>query len=280
MWTSKAVAGLCVVAALGLTAHTQPSGRPAVTGAGETGPPSIAPVARTMAQVGGPDPVSVVEEYYAAINRHDYSRAWDLGGSRFARSYEQFVAGFADTAADEIRVDSVTGESVQVHLHAVHTDGSTADYAGSYTVRGGTLSRASLHRVGVGGFSRPVPGGVPGALDPAVTQSTIHYTICVRGWTAAVRPPSALTEQLKRRQLAASGVSDKNPAHYEEDHIIPLELGGAASDPANLRPVPVARARVDDRLENSLHRAVCAGSLTLPVAQTRVEEGKAAEVRP
>jgi hypothetical protein len=29
----------------------------------------------------------------------------------------------------------------------------------------------------------------PGATNPAVTQATIHQTICVRGWTASMRPP-------------------------------------------------------------------------------------------
>ncbi|MFI7402197.1 hypothetical protein ACIBW9_17275 [Streptomyces sp. NPDC049541] len=113
-----------------------------------------------------------------------------------------------------------------------------------------------------------------------MTQSTIYSTICVPGWTATIRPPVNVTEQLKRQQLAASSAADKDPSHYEEDHIIPLELGGAPSDPANLRPVPFSQAKADDQLENSLHRAVCAGAMTLAAARAEIEQVKAAEAQP
>ncbi|MER5508696.1 hypothetical protein ABT052_25595 [Streptomyces sp. NPDC002766] len=51
------------------------------------------------------------------------------------------AAGFAGTAVDEIRIDFVARDSVRIHLHAVHTDGGTAEYAGSCTVRDGTAPR-------------------------------------------------------------------------------------------------------------------------------------------
>ncbi|MEU3503639.1 hypothetical protein ABZ726_23765 [Streptomyces hundungensis] len=74
--------------------------------------------------------------------------------------------------------------------------------------------------------------------------------------------------------------ADKNPAHYEEDHIVPLELGGAPLDPANLRPVPLAQAHADDRLEDSLHRAVCASTMTLAAAQAQITQAKSGEGNP
>ncbi|MFI6662305.1 hypothetical protein ACIBL8_43125 [Streptomyces sp. NPDC050523] len=230
------------------------------------------------------DPASVIESFYAAINAHDYQRAWDLGGNHLGQSYADFAGGFADTAADVIRIYSVNGNEVDVHLHAVHTDGSTADYAGSYVVESGTITHGSLHLVATSAATRtPVPTTPVGpfrALNPDVTQSTIHSTICVPGWTATIRPPVDETEHLKRQQLAASSTADKNPSHYEEDHIVPLELGGAPSDPANLRPVPLSQARTDDRMENSLHRAVCDGSVTLTAAQSQIVQAKAAEALP
>ncbi|WP_405657821.1 hypothetical protein [Streptomyces sp. NBC_00079] len=230
------------------------------------------------------DPASVIESFYAAINAHDYQRAWDLGGNHLGQSYADFAGGFADTAADVITIDSVNGTMVDVQLHAVHTDGSTADYAGSYVVENGTIIHGSLHLVATSGTTHtPVPttpGGPAGALNPAVTQSTIHSTICVPGWTATIRPPVDETEHLKKQQLAASSAADKDPSHYEEDHIVPLELGGAPSDSANLRPVPLSQARTDDQLENSLHRAVCDGSMALAAAQSQIEQTKAAEALP
>ena len=126
----------------------------------------------------------------------------------------------------------------------------------------------------------PDPALTPGALNPAVTQATIGSTICVAGWTATVRPPSSYTTALKIRQIARYGYTDTRTADYEEDHLIPLELGGAPSDPRNLWPEPYSvrlsdgrptGARVKDRFETALKRAVCAGTLTL--ARARAEIG-------
>lgn len=88
---------------------------------------------------------------------------------------------------------------------------------------------------------RPNPRLTPGALNPAVRQATIDSTICVRGWTREVRPPESYTEALKFRQMRQYGESDP-PSAYEEDHFIPLELGGAPRNPHNLWPEPRAQA--------------------------------------
>src|SRR5713226_8498906 len=79
-----------------------------------------------------------------------------------------------------------------------------------------------------------VAGVVYCVLNPAVTQATIKQTICVSGWTATIRPPSSYTSALKVQQIAAEKLPDTNPADYEEDHRVPLELGGAPRDPFNL----------------------------------------------
>lgn len=59
-------------------------------------------------------------------------------------------------------------------------------------------------------------------------------------------------------------------ADYEEDHLIPLEVGGNPTDPNNLWPEPYAEpngARDKDKVENSLHDRVCSGQMTLADAQ-------------
>jgi hypothetical protein len=114
-----------------------------------------------------------------------------------------------------------------------------------------------------------------GVLNPDVTQATIGNTICVRGWTAIIRPPSSYTTELKISQLPA----DANPSDYEEDHLMPLELGGAPMDPRNLHPVRWMQARADDKQENRLHRLVCAGSMTLMKAQIEMSAVKYGEDR-
>ncbi|HMC51491.1 MAG TPA: hypothetical protein VKI64_01940 [Acidimicrobiales bacterium] len=114
----------------------------------------------------------------------------------------------------------------------------------------------------------------PGALNPDVTQADIGSTVCVRGWTATVRPPAAYTGALKRQQIAARHLPDTNPADYEEDHAIPLELGGSPRDPDNLWPEPLAAARRADVREGELRDEVCSGRITLRVAQAALLEFK------
>lgn len=123
----------------------------------------------------------------------------------------------------------------------------------------------------------PDPTCTPGAANPAVTQATIGQTICVRGWTATVRPPLAYTAALKNRQKIEYGETAIPNAGLEEDHLIPLELGGAPRDPRNLWPEPrtgyvaAGRAAGDkDRVENALRVEVCAGRLMLAEAQRQI----------
>jgi hypothetical protein len=108
----------------------------------------------------------------------------------------------------------------------------------------------------------------PGVLNPDVRQETIGQTICLRGWTRTVRPPTEYTSQLKVEQLSAFGLTG-GPEDYQEDHLISLELGGHATDPRNLWPEPHPRAEQVDRIENELNRKVCSGELPLVEAQRR-----------
>ena len=117
------------------------------------------------------------------------------------------------------------------------------------------------------------PARTPGALNPDVTQETIATTVCVRGWTATIRPPQAYTDELKRRQMAEYG-EQGSPHDVEEDHFIPLSIGGHPTDPRNLWPEPRPRADEVDKLELDLHEAVCAGELTLAEAQARIAREK------
>jgi len=113
----------------------------------------------------------------------------------------------------------------------------------------------------------------PGALNPAVTQATIGSTICTRGWTRTIRPPTDYTNALKVRQLREYGRRRPLSA-YQEDHMISLELGGNPVDARNLWPEPYPRASAVDRIENDLNRRVCSGELTLAEAQRRESELK------
>jgi len=111
------------------------------------------------------------------------------------------------------------------------------------------LAAAAVTRVGPS-YLYPDHATTPGVVNPDVTQANIQQTICVRGWTATVRPPASYTNHLKQQQLAAAQATDRSPAHYEEDHFISLELGGHPHDARNLwRPSAGARPRIRSRSE-------------------------------
>jgi hypothetical protein len=125
----------------------------------------------------------------------------------------------------------------------------------------------------------PDPALTPGALNPAVTQATIHSTICVSGWTATIRPSESYTNALKVEQIGQYGYSDTRTSSHEEDHLISLELGGAPADARNLWPEPYAAslahgrptgAHTKDAFETRLKTEVCAGTITLARGQNEI----------
>jgi hypothetical protein len=128
---------------------------------------------------------------------------------------------------------------------------------------------------------------VPGALNPAVTQENLMQTVCVRGWTRTVRPPEEYTEDLKRQQFRASGYASVGLGmrDFEEDHLVPLELGGSPTDPSNLwlqprTPPDGWGADRKDDLEGALNALVCSGRLPLADARQAIATGwQAAWVR-
>lgn len=121
-------------------------------------------------------------------------------------------------------------------------------------------------------YALPDPRCTPGALNPAVTQSTIATTICHSGWTKTIRPPASITAREKLASMASYGDTAAASA-FEYDHLVSLELGGAANDARNLWPEPDYAQphgfylNPKDRLERALGTAVCARHITLASAQ-------------
>ena len=113
----------------------------------------------------------------------------------------------------------------------------------------------------------------PGALNPNVRQATIGKTICKSGWTKTIRPPVSYTNALKLQQMILYEERG-SPSSYEEDHFIPLELGGAPKNPANLWPEPHSQSSKSDPLETKLKRQVCKGMTTLRKAQAAIRRFK------
>ena len=134
------------------------------------------------------------------------------------------------------------------------------------------LAGCGSHRAGGPSFVAK-RARTPGALNPDVTQASIGRTICISGYSASIRPPVEYTSALKVRQMAEYGFGG-SPHDYEEDHFIPLSLGGHPTDPRNLWPEVQPRATDVDRDELALHEDVCAGRLSLAEAQARMAKEK------
>lgn len=130
----------------------------------------------------------------------------------------------------------------------------------------------------------------PGKVNPAMTKEKLcdpkFHTSDIRNdaaaWTLA--DGSVASEgKIKNLVYEHYGVKqgegickpDGKLAGCEVDHLISLELGGMNSE-ANLWPQPYNRhsgapgAGAKDIVENTLHREVCSGSLTLADAQRRI----------
>jgi hypothetical protein len=123
----------------------------------------------------------------------------------------------------------------------------------------------------------PIPSITPGAINPEITQENIHETICSPNWsTKSERPPSNYTNRLKREGFEEYNDTDRDMRDYEEDHLIPLEIGGNPTDPKNLWPepfqtsIPDGGAHDKDKVENYLHEQICRNGMNLAEAQKAI----------
>jgi hypothetical protein len=109
----------------------------------------------------------------------------------------------------------------------------------------------------------PDPRCTPGARFSRVTRARV----CRPGYASSVRNVSTATKDAVYRAYGLHGHFDGRDG--EVDHLVSLELGGSNSV-ANLFPeaaAPHPGSHEKDRLENALHRDVCAGHISLSRAQ-------------
>jgi hypothetical protein len=110
--------------------------------------------------------------------------------------------------------------------------------------------------------------GLPDSeCTPGAVRTTDAWEVCHGGSTRRFRPPSSFTRGLERQQIEEYGYADTYPGDYEMDHLIPLEIGGAGSDPRNLWPESHADSHDKDLIENYLHRQICSGAMSVTDAQ-------------
>jgi hypothetical protein len=136
---------------------------------------------------------------------------------------------------------------------------------------------AQIHKFNVNGCAAklvlPDRTITPGVFNRAVRQNTIRKTICKSGWTKKVRPPVSYMNALKAQQMVQYGETG-SPSAYVEDHLIPLELGGAPKNPKNLWPEPHSQSKLSNPLEMQLKQKVCNGVMTLKEARAAIRRFK------
>lgn len=130
-------------------------------------PPESTPSAPVSPRPTVADASSVTREYYAAINAHNYRRAWDLGGKNLSGSYTAFVNGFATTTRDTVHILRADGDAVSVRLEATQTDSSLRVFEGTYTVHSGTIVAADVREV-------TAPEPLPSEASPTTRTATRH----------------------------------------------------------------------------------------------------------
>ena len=108
----------------------------------------------------------------------------------------------------------------------------------------------------------------PGAVFSDLTLERM----CVSGYTKTVRDVSTA---LRRKVFQEYNIPYPQPfGSYEVDHLIPLAIGGN-NDIANLFPeaaAPKPGFREKDLVEVYLRQEVCAGRISLPLAQRKIAE--------
>jgi LppP/LprE lipoprotein/zinc-ribbon domain len=113
-----------------VVAPTEPSSATSTT-------QSTAPVLTT--------PDDVVAAYYDAVNRHDWSSAWQLGGQNFGSSYSAYVAGYSHLVRDIVVIQlGESGNQVPIRLLAINDQGQAQLFSGTYTVDGRVLTSGAL----------------------------------------------------------------------------------------------------------------------------------------
>jgi Protein kinase domain len=108
----------------------------ALTARGHTGVP-VTPPASSPAF---PRPKTVVEEYFAAINSHNWRKVWSLGGKNFGQTYRAMVAGYRGTAHDVVTGIVAHGDTVSLRLAAYQANGTVQTYQASYEVHDGVIT--------------------------------------------------------------------------------------------------------------------------------------------
>jgi serine/threonine-protein kinase len=146
---SLAIAAIVILVVLGIAGgafvYLRHNGAGPASGTAATSPPATSGLSGATGNPRPAGPASTVRAYIAAINRHDYARAWNLGGRNISNSsYPAFRQGFSTTVKDTLTVESVSGNVVTARLSAQQKDGSVKTFHGTYTVKNGVITSSNI----------------------------------------------------------------------------------------------------------------------------------------
>src|SRR3984893_15692609 len=149
-----------------------------------------------------------------------------------------------------------SGSPITITTPVSTTGGSTVSAPiGKRTKTSGCVAHGGL----------PDSACTPGAIFPDATVQQI----CTPGYASSVRNvPFSEADQV----YAEYGIYHHYYGQYEDDHLVPLELGGS-NDIANLWPEaasPTPGFHQKDQVENYLHDQVCSGAMSLKDAQNEI----------
>jgi hypothetical protein len=136
---------------------------------------------------------------------------------------------------------------------------------------GGMKTAASVCLLALAAFTARQPPPLPDPkLTPGAVRTADAALLCRPGYARSVRRVSRADKAMIYREY---GIRHRAPYSFEVDHLVPLEIGGS-NRRANLWPESYLakpwNAHVKDRLEDWLHRQVCAGHLPLAQAQHEI----------
>lgn len=143
----------------GAVAPVETSGTPETNEAGEVASDAAAgdtaPAAVSQAEPSAQDALTVLQDYYAAINQRDFQRAWSSwsdDGRSSGQTAQQFADGFSNTAQVMLQagmpgpVGAAAGSryvEIPVTIQATQRDGTVRRYAGTYTLRRAVVDGAT-----------------------------------------------------------------------------------------------------------------------------------------
>ncbi|HKV59835.1 MAG TPA: HNH endonuclease [Ktedonobacteraceae bacterium] len=155
---------------------------------------------------------------------------------------------------------SGNGSGGPITITTASSGSTTGEPAGSATLGKQTKTSGCVAHGGL-----PDSACTPGAIFPNATVQQI----CTPGYASSVRNvPFSEADQV----YAEYGIYHHYSGEFEDDHLVPLELGGS-NDIANLWPEaanPTPGFHQKDQVENYLHDQVCSGAMSLKGAQTEI----------